>query len=161
VKIDTAALLNSVDLVAVAGNYTKLKRQGREYVGLCPFHNDTKPSFHVIPTKRFAHCFACHWNGDAIDLVCEGDGVSFQEACKRLGASDFKPDANRAREMREHAPTRITLPPPADAKPPTFKTRHWGNPATTWEYRDATGGLLFYVARYEWPTRSPVQYHRR
>lgn len=149
-KIDTAALLRSVDIVEVAGRYTKLKKQGREYVGLCPFHADKKPSFHVVPEKGFAHCFACQWNGDAIDLVCEGSSVDFVEACKRLGAGDYKPDETRARAQIEKAPTRITLPPPADATPPNMRTRHWGEPRRVWEYRDGTGALLFYVARYEW-----------
>jgi putative DNA primase/helicase len=143
--VDTARLLRSVDLIALASNYTKLAKRGREYVGLCPFHKDTTPSFHVIPHKNFAHCMSCRWSGDAIDLVCELDGVDFREACKRLSTRHDVIHAVRSTDSH-----RITAPPPADASPPRMGTLAWGLPKRTWTYRDQQGAVLFYVARYEW-----------
>lgn len=146
--VDVDALLRSVDLVAVAGKYTPLRRSGREHIGLCPFHNDTSPSFYVVPEKGFAHCFACGWNGDAIKLVCDGDRVDFKEACARLGAEDFKPDPKQ-RQLKKK-PERQTRQPPADTPAPDMSTRHWGEPVRVWTYRDAAGAVLFHVARYEY-----------
>ena len=57
----------------------KLIRRGREYVGLCPFHNEKSPSFSVIEDKKFFHCFGCGKSGRAIDWLTEKRGLSFKE----------------------------------------------------------------------------------
>ena len=56
-RVDTEALLARTDLVEVVGRYVKLRRAGTEHTGLCPFHNESTPSFTVIPKKGFVHCF--------------------------------------------------------------------------------------------------------
>ena len=66
------------------GRRVRLTRKGREYVGLCPFHNEKSPSFTVSEEKGFFHCFGCGAHGDAVGFVMRGEGLSFPEAVERL-----------------------------------------------------------------------------
>jgi DNA primase len=72
------------DLVALISESLKLVRRGRSFVGLCPFHKEKSPSFHVNPERGFYHCFGCHASGDALKFVQENEGLEFIEAVKRL-----------------------------------------------------------------------------
>lgn len=53
----------SVDILDVIGEYVQLKKQGRNYIGLCPFHGENTPSFSVSPDKQLYHCFGCGAGG--------------------------------------------------------------------------------------------------
>ncbi len=77
-------VLEAVDLVEVIGERVQLKRQGREFVGLCPFHPDSNPSMRVSPQKGIYKCFACGAGGDVIKFVQEIDRTSFREALTQL-----------------------------------------------------------------------------
>ncbi|WP_340151748.1 DNA primase [uncultured Sneathiella sp.] len=79
-------LKNRVGLAELVGRRTKLTKKGREYSGLCPFHNEKTPSFTVNEEKGFYHCFGCGANGDLIEFVKQTEGVSFPEAVERLAA---------------------------------------------------------------------------
>jgi len=68
----------------VVGRSVKLIRRGREFTGLCPFHNEKSPSFTVSEEKGFYHCFGCGAHGDVITFVMEKEGLSFPEAVERL-----------------------------------------------------------------------------
>lgn len=68
----------------VVGRRVKLIRRGREYTGLCPFHNEKTPSFTVSDEKGFYHCFGCGAHGDVITFVMEKEGLTFPEAVERL-----------------------------------------------------------------------------
>lgn len=69
-----------------------LKRQGREFRGLCPFHNEKSPSFYVSPDKGFYHCFGCGAHGTVIDFVQRQKGLQFVEAVRHiLGLAEQKP----------------------------------------------------------------------
>lgn len=72
------------DLVALIGESIKLVKRGRSFVGLCPFHKEKSPSFHVNPERGFYHCFGCHASGDALKYVQECEGLEFLEAVRRL-----------------------------------------------------------------------------
>lgn len=61
-----------------------LKRRGKSYVGLCPFHKEKSPSFHVNPDRGFYHCFGCKESGTAIDFVMKLEGATFPEAVRSL-----------------------------------------------------------------------------
>lgn len=74
-----------VDLLALVGERVKLKREGQDYLGLCPFHGEHTPSFRVRPPKGY-YCHGCGANGDAVAWVQHFDGVDFAEAVRRLGA---------------------------------------------------------------------------
>ncbi|MFZ5476555.1 MAG: DNA primase [Myxococcota bacterium] len=73
-----------LDIVEVIGKTVTLRRAGRDYVGLCPFHSDKKPSFYVVPTKGIYHCFPCGEGGDVIKFVQKTRGLTFVEAVKEL-----------------------------------------------------------------------------
>ena len=73
------------DIVQLIGQYVNLKRAGRSFKGLCPFHNEKSPSFMVHPERQMFHCFGCHKGGDVFSFLMEHDGVSFVEALRTLG----------------------------------------------------------------------------
>lgn len=84
--VSAAECKRSVDLVEyVQGKGIKLRRQGKSFVGLCPFHADKKPSFTVDPEKSLWHCFGCGKGGDLFTFLQELEGVSFAQALKELG----------------------------------------------------------------------------
>src|SRR5215211_4238167 len=80
-----ALVLQAVDIVQLIGQSVALKRRGKDYVGLCPFHSEKTPSFHVSPTKQFFRCYGCKAGGNAIDFVMQRDRVSFIESLRALG----------------------------------------------------------------------------
>ena len=73
-----------VDIVDLIGRYVELRRQGRNYKGLCPFHNERSPSFNVNPARKGYKCFGCGVGGDAIKFVMELEGKSFRETIVKL-----------------------------------------------------------------------------
>ena len=74
------------DIVAVVGQHVQLRKAGRNWKGLCPFHGEKTPSFNVSPDKGFYHCFGCQKHGDVFTFVMELEGKSFVEAAEQLGA---------------------------------------------------------------------------
>jgi DNA primase len=80
-----ALVLQAVDIVQLVGQSVALKRRGKDYVGLCPFHSEKTPSFHVSPTKQFFRCYGCKAGGNAIDFVMQRDRIAFMEALRALG----------------------------------------------------------------------------
>ena len=68
------------DIVKVIGSYVTLKKNGHRYVGLCPFHNETAPSFSVDEQKQVYHCFGCKAGGSVIQFVMDIERLSFPEA---------------------------------------------------------------------------------
>jgi len=79
-------LRDRTDIVDVVGAHVQLKRAGRSYVGLCPFHQEKTPSFHVNRERQIYHCFGCQRGGDAISFLMEMEGLSFTEAVRELAA---------------------------------------------------------------------------
>ncbi|MCP4251357.1 MAG: DNA primase [bacterium] len=73
-----------VDLVELVSEHVALTRSGRSFKGLCPFHREKTPSFHVIPDKLIFHCFGCKAGGDAFKFVQLREGLSFGEAVRFL-----------------------------------------------------------------------------
>lgn len=74
----------AVEIVDVIGDYVQLKKQGRNYFGLCPFHGENSPSFSVSPDKQIYHCFGCGAGGNVFSFLMDIDGLSFQEAAIKL-----------------------------------------------------------------------------
>lgn len=72
------------DIVEVISQYVVLKRSGRNYFGLCPFHNEKSPSFSVSPDRQYFHCFGCHKGGDVFNFISEIEKVSFKESVEIL-----------------------------------------------------------------------------
>ena len=74
------------DIVSVVGQYVNLKRAGSGYQGLCPFHSEKTPSFHVTPSRQTYKCFGCQKGGNVFTFVMEYENVSFPEALRILAA---------------------------------------------------------------------------
>lgn len=80
-----ARVRERTDILAVIGEgVPSLKRRGRSWVGLCPFHKEKSPSFHVNPDRGFFHCFGCKESGSAIDFLMKHEGYTFPEAVRAL-----------------------------------------------------------------------------
>lgn len=77
-------------LVEVIGKDVALKQHGNEWKGLCPFHAEKSPSFHVIPDKGFFHCFGCSAHGDVVDYVAASQGISIIDALAQLDGGAVK-----------------------------------------------------------------------
>jgi DNA primase len=72
----------NVDIVRIVSDYVKLKKTGASHKGLCPFHNEKTPSFHVHATRQMFHCFGCSVGGDVFKFVMLIDRVTFPEAVR-------------------------------------------------------------------------------
>ena len=72
------------DIVDYVSQYVKLKRSGKDYSGLCPFHGEKTPSFHVSQDKQLFHCFGCGASGNLVQFVMRMEGLDFVEALKVL-----------------------------------------------------------------------------
>jgi hypothetical protein len=164
-RIDTEALLASVDLAEVVSRYVKLKANGREFHGLCPFHDERTPSFTVNPAKGFVHCFGCGAHHDAIGFVMRQCNVDFLQACEQLGHRQFAPAApvRKIAASRQREVNWVPLLPVPDDAPPLVGADGWTlgiwnqnktkfsrmKPARADAYLDAEGRLLGYVLRIE------------
>lgn len=94
----------AADIVEVVSDYVKLKRSGAGFTGLCPYHNEKTPSFHVSPSRGFFKCFGCGESGDVIKFVMDQDGVGFTEAVRQLADryGVFIPEDEPTEEQGEH-----------------------------------------------------------
>ena len=72
------------DIVSVVSPYVELKRRGRYYVGLCPFHNEKTPSFTVYPDTQSFYCFGCGAGGEIVNFTRRIENIDFIEAVKAL-----------------------------------------------------------------------------
>ncbi len=76
---------DSADIVDVVSRHVDLKKRGRNFFGLCPFHTEKTPSFSVAPDKGIYHCFGCGNGGNAVNFIMELEKISFVEAIQQLG----------------------------------------------------------------------------
>ena len=98
--------LNIEDIVS---HYVQLKRAGRNFKGLCPFHHEKTPSFMVSPDKQIAYCFGCHKGGDIFKFIQEAEGVEFKDAIKILAERagidpkeyEFSPESEHTKSEKE------------------------------------------------------------
>ncbi|MFP7493608.1 DNA primase [Terribacillus saccharophilus] len=74
----------SNDIVDIIGEHVQLKKQGRNYFGLCPFHGEKSPSFSVTQEKQIFHCFGCGKGGNVFTFLMELEGISFSQAVQQL-----------------------------------------------------------------------------
>lgn len=76
---------DSADILDVVSDYVELKRRGKNFFGLCPFHTEKTPSFSIAPDKQIYHCFGCGSGGNVITFLMEYEKIEFIEAIKKLG----------------------------------------------------------------------------
>jgi DNA primase len=97
------------EIVEVVGEHVSLKRAGKEFKALCPFHNEKTPSFYVVPAKGFYKCFGCGESGDVFSFLMEHLGLSFNEAVEKLATrygveiprQESRPEDDALRPYRE------------------------------------------------------------
>src|ERR1044071_147982 len=75
---------NRASIVEVISDYVTLKKAGRNYTGLCPFHSEKTPSFSVSEDKAIFHCFGCQAGGSVFDFLMRYDHLTFPEAVERV-----------------------------------------------------------------------------
>jgi len=98
---------NRLPTSEVVGRKVRLTRKGREFTGLCPFHNEKTPSFTVNDDKAFYHCFGCGAHGDVIKFVLETEGLTFPETVERLAGQaglqilDYSPEDKLRSRVRK------------------------------------------------------------
>ena len=98
-------LLNRSDIVEVVGSRIQLKKTGKNYSALCPFHKEKTPSFSVSPDKQFYYCFGCGAGGNALGFVMDHDQLEFpqavEELAKRAGMEVPREDSGRKHKLRQ------------------------------------------------------------
>lgn len=86
--IDRATIdkvIDRAEIVDVVSDFVTLRRKGKDYVGLCPFHDDTRPSFSVSPSRNICKCFSCGEGGNPLTFIMKHEHLSFPDAIKYLG----------------------------------------------------------------------------
>ena len=134
---------DAVDMVALVSARTELRRAGVDsYFGLCPFHSERTPSFHVRPDEKHYYCFGCQASGDPFDFVMQTEGLDFKGALESL-ANRFgvtlqteaeDPAAASRRERRERLHTLL-------ARAAAYYARY------LWESREAEGARAYLLGR--------------
>jgi DNA primase len=96
------------DIVDVIGGYIPLKRNGANFVALCPFHREKTPSFNVNAHKQIFHCFGCHKGGDVFTFVKEYENIDFPDAVRRLAEraripieTEHQPGGSETRHLKD------------------------------------------------------------
>ncbi|MGA3306707.1 MAG: DNA primase, partial [Stellaceae bacterium] len=102
-------LRERVSLAEIVGRRVKLTRRGREYIGLCPFHNEKTPSFSVVEDKGFYHCFGCGAHGDVIGFAMQTESLTFPEAVEQLARKAGLQVPQSTPEERQRAERAQTL----------------------------------------------------
>lgn len=108
----------ATDIVALVERSVPLRRQGRVYVGLCPWHDDSRPSLHVNPERQSFMCFVCQFGGDVFSFVMRQEGVDFRQALEILAEQagiSLSP-------AKGHKPT---APGSPDDKPTLYQAMAW------------------------------------
>lgn len=77
-------IIRQADIVKVISAYQPVTKKGKDYVGICPFHDDSNPSMHISPTKRLFKCFSCGTGGNVIYYVKRRENVSYFEAMRKV-----------------------------------------------------------------------------
>ena len=98
----------SIDIVDLVGGYIQLRRQGRNFVGICPWHDDSRPSLNVNPQRQSWKCWVCDVGGDVFSFVMKAEGLEFREALELLAEKAGVP-------LRPPSVARAAGPSPAAA----------------------------------------------
>lgn len=142
--IDVKSILDNTDIVEVIGRFVRLEKKGASYVGLCPFHDDNRPSMHVHPAKQIFKCFVCEEGGDVIQFLTSR-GMSFREACNYLKDGTFIETQSKFHEQNK--PTWKQIVP--DRHPVSFQHYRLGEPNQRWEYHNEDGVVIGYICRFD------------
>ncbi|MCH3993991.1 MAG: DNA primase [Prevotella sp.] len=108
-RVTIDKIMAATNIVDVVSEFVTLKKRGVNYVGLCPFHNDTHPSFSVSPSRGICHCFTCGKGGNAVNFLMELEQMTYPEALKWLAKKynieihekELTPEEKKAESERE------------------------------------------------------------
>ena len=75
---------SATNIVDVISEFINLRKRGKNYIGLCPFHNEKTPSFTVSEDKQIFHCFGCHSGGNVFKFLMDYEKISFIESVKSV-----------------------------------------------------------------------------
>jgi DNA primase len=108
-----AEVAAAADIVQVISQYVDLKKAGKDYRGLCPFHGDTDPSFYVSPQKGIFHCFGCAVGGSVFNFLMKMENMSFVEAVRVLASRygvpfQFESGTAKSRDERDRLGEALT-----------------------------------------------------
>ena len=113
--LDARRVKQRCNFVAIVSRYTRLRRTGRQFVGLCPLHPERHPSFYVHPGRRIFHCFGCGAGGDVFNFVMRAEECDFRQALELV--EEF---SNRG---SERGPAVFAGTREQGAKPPGLRSR--------------------------------------
>jgi len=102
-------VMAATDIVNLIGRTVSLKKRGRDHVGLCPFHSEKTPSFHVNQERQFYYCYGCKAAGDAINFVKQRDRVEFMDALKSLAQDAGIPVPQFGGRREDQSQTQVVL----------------------------------------------------
>jgi len=99
----------AADIVDIVSEYVRLKKGGKNFLGLCPFHSEKTPSFTVSPEKQIFHCFGCGESGSVFNFLMKQEGISFPQAVRELArrygislpSADMSPEEKKALDERQ------------------------------------------------------------
>jgi DNA primase len=118
-------LRSRISLSGLIGRRVKLVRRGREFAGLCPFHNEKTPSFYVVEDKSFFHCFGCGAHGDVVGFVMRANNLDFIEAVEKLAGEAGLAVPQASPQERERAQRQKTLLEAMEAAAAFYEGKLW------------------------------------
>ena len=121
-------LIDRADIVDVVGSRVVLKKSGKNYSGLCPFHDEKSPSFSVSPDKQFFHCFGCQESGSALTFLMKYERMEFVEAVETL-AKDLGLTVPREKSNRNYIEVDQRIYQALEKAERVYKQRLRGMPA--------------------------------
>ncbi len=136
-RVSTASPLDAreqvrqaIDIVDLIGSHVQLRRQGRNYVGLCPWHDDSRPSLQVNPERQSFKCWVCDIGGDIFSFVMKVEGVEFREALEILAdraGIQLQPARQATVHVHDGSSTETGAPAttPAQDKRTLYKAMAW------------------------------------
>lgn len=148
---DAREIKRNTDIVAVIQqDGVTLRKSGTEYVGLCPFHADGKPSMGVNPRKQIFKCFACGVGGDVFDYLYHRHGWELPQAIAHLEGREWKVDQEKiGGAYSRPGETKVWTPlPSAPGAAQDIKHYRHGRPSLVWTYHNAAGGVVGHVCRF-------------
>jgi putative DNA primase/helicase len=145
---DIKELKRNSSIVKVIGNYVHLEKHGPHHKGLCPFHEDTKPTLTVTESKSMFKCFACGEGGDQFDFLIRM-GRTMPEAIEEIkngeGLIDDLPGLNKIQKPAKIQWNPVYPFPSVDG----YLHYKYGKPSTIWTYVDIAGDTIQHVCRYD------------
>lgn len=136
------------DIVSVISQFVSLKRKGREYIGVCPFHEDTDPSLKVNPEKGIFKCFVCGKGGHVNSFLYEYNKLYHTNHKLDIKSEHIKPKSDFKDKLDDW---KIITPVPNWVEQPSFRHFNYGVPNSVWRYTDIKGTTMYYVCRFNRP----------